>query len=317
MSYARNPRKRIIRGTSSDELRRGGRRTSEELDIEGDDMPFVRLGSSSIGTAQDVVQRIGNAIIGGDFGGNARGERAIDIQITRFSGYDENDDGIVDASYVASGDSSVVFGRDSRASGVPSVAIGVGNVVDGASSVGLGMFNEVSVGIAAAIGYGNIISTQNEGAAFGVGNSVSGFRALAVGRGSVASNDSTIAVGAAANVSGYRAIGIGAAVGVRGSHAIGLGVSSSTGISAERAIAIGYQAQSLVTDQAVIAATALKMQTVLSPLTYESVITTSAAAPVTGNLATWADVDRIGDAGVALSSVATIANVRKMISMRA
>ena len=45
MAYTRNPRKRIIRGpSSSDELRRGGRRTSEEFDPDDVDAPFVRLG---------------------------------------------------------------------------------------------------------------------------------------------------------------------------------------------------------------------------------------------------------------------------------
>ena len=46
VAYTRNPRKRIIRGpSSSDELRRGGRRTSENLTQTTWDAPFVRLGN--------------------------------------------------------------------------------------------------------------------------------------------------------------------------------------------------------------------------------------------------------------------------------
>lgn len=49
---------------------------------------FVRAAQSSVSFLQSAVQRVGNSIIGGDFGGNARGLRAIDIQITRGEPYD-------------------------------------------------------------------------------------------------------------------------------------------------------------------------------------------------------------------------------------
>lgn len=303
MAYTRNPRKRIIRGSSSDELRRGGRRTSEEFVVEGDDFPFVRLGSSAIGTQQDVVQRIGNAIIGGDFGGNARGEGALDIQVTRFSGYDEFDVGIVDASYVASGSSSIAIGRDSRAAGAQAVAMGYANIADSTYSVAVGAGNEVTVGLAVAVGAFNSVSVANEGVALGYANIVTGFRGVAVGRTARVDYDYGVAVGNNATAR-ERAVALGATAGAHGLSSVSIGESSFTDSVAARAIAIGKNAEALVSDQAVIAATTIKMQVSYLPTVVESVITTSVAAPVTGNVATWADVDRIGDGGIVVGDVA-------------
>ena len=292
--YSRNPRKRVIRGSSADELRQSGRRRSEEMTPDEFDMPFVRLGSSAIGTGQDVVQRIGDAIIGGDFGGNARGEGAMDVQVTRFSGYDEDDVGIVDVSYVASGHSAVAIGRDQRAAGSTSIALGVGNIADGASSIAIGNSNEALAGLSVAVGLGNEVSEQGPGAgdgiAVGVGNIVRGFRALAVGRSARAEEDYGVAGGYLA-VAGDRAVAIGA-----NSYAAGV-----------RSVAIGLQAISLASDQAVIAATAIKMQVSYIPTIHESVITT-ADTPTPGNLVIWTDSDGIEDAGVAASAFALAAH---------
>ena len=254
--YSRNPRKRVIRGSSSDELRPGGRRTSEEFVVEGDDeLPFVRLGSSAIGTQQDVVQRIGSAIIGGDFGGNARGRGAIDIQITR-----DYDDPSGD-SQVASGIDSIAIGASSTASGLRSVALGVSAIASGVDAVAVNGTAAGQTGLALL-------------------GSAGAIQSIAIGQDSAATVD--------------------------GGYGVALGPQAKS--QAFAAVALGYQAQSAVNYQGVIAATALKMQTALSPLTYESIITTAAAAPVTGNVVTWADVDRIGDGGVALSALAPLAS---------
>lgn len=227
MAYTRNPRKRVIRGNPRDELRRGGRRPSEEVGTGDDDFPFVRLGSSAIGTGQDVVQRIGDAIIGGDFGGNARGSGAIDIQLERDPEISVFWVGAA-GSHVASGKESVLFGNWGRSTGKSSVSIGNANAADGDYSFALG-----------------------------VGGQATGDYSFALGHASV-----------------------------------------STGV---RSVAIGKSALAASPDEAVIAATSLRMQTAVG--VYESVITT-ADTPVTGNLVTWADVDRVADAGFAASAVA-------------
>ncbi len=99
-----------------------------EADPMGDEeFPFVDVGRSVIGTAQDVVQRIGNAIIGGDFSGNARGQTAIDIQISRTL-----------AIQVASGANAIVFGRDCEGDGEDCVVIGNACHGDGAGAVAIG-----------------------------------------------------------------------------------------------------------------------------------------------------------------------------------
>lgn len=269
MAYQRNPRRRVVRGSSSDELRRGGRRTSEELDIEDDDMSFVRLGSSAIGTAQDVVQRIGDAIIGGDFGGNARGEAAIDIQIDR---NESSVSTVPDPTLVASGDGAVAFGRRLKASGANSVALGVNTEVTGQNSVGVGT---ASVTGAGSTGIGvDVFATGLDSTVIGQGTA-SGAQSVAIGVGDVlASGEAAVAIG------------------------------SSATASAQGAIALGENALADEAYETVIRANKIRMQTTTSPANQEAVITTSDAAPVTGNVVTWSDVDRIGDAGYAASDVA-------------
>jgi hypothetical protein len=83
--------------------------------LEKDDaeFPFVQVSRPEIGQLWDVVRRIGNAIIGGDFSGNARGQGSIDIQQARANPED-----------VASGEKSIIFGSYARASGARSLALG-------------------------------------------------------------------------------------------------------------------------------------------------------------------------------------------------
>jgi len=300
MAYTRNPRKRVVRGSSVDELRQAGRRPSEELTESDVDMPFVNLAGSIIGTFQDVVKRVGNAIIGGDFGGNARGNTAIDIQIERF-----NSSSVQDVTRVASGSGAVLFGRNSRAAGNGAIAVGVGALADGDFSVALGQGNAAGAGALAVNGS----ATGDFAVAVGGQADASGNSAIAIGEIAVASGAWAIAVGG----NETRATGLGAIA--MGSEARGEGdwtvaIGDGAGGNGARSIAIGYQPYTNVDDQAVIAATSFKMQTsrtgnpVVS--TYESVITTSEASPVTGNRAKFLDVDRVGDAGVAAADLGSM-----------
>lgn len=93
------------------------------------DEGFVSTARSAVGTSQDVVQRIGDAIIGGDFTGNARGQNALDIQIRRFN-----------PTEVASGVEAVALGKAIQASGTATTAIGSSLIVSGylASAFGFG-----------------------------------------------------------------------------------------------------------------------------------------------------------------------------------
>jgi len=309
MAYTRNPRKRIVRGSSVDELRQAGRRPSEELRESDVDMPFVNLASSSIGTAQDVVQRIGNAIIGGDFGGNARGSGAIDIQIERSADTD-----------VASGVWAVAFGRHVEASGVDSIAIGARVKATGAGAVALGNAeahgnSSLAVGpgalVSAGASFGIAIGDQSwvsmrGGIAIGQIVEATGQSALAIGDNEVrAIGDRSIALGSEARAAAIESISLG--------HVAGYAYDAGGDHIANglRSISIGKNAYAGSADEAVIAATAIKMQTSRvggypSTFTYESVITTSEASPVTGNLAKFLDVDRVGDAGVAAADLGSM-----------
>lgn len=87
----------------------------DSQDSLGDEaeFPFVRVARPEVGTLWDVIRRVGQAIIGGDFSGNARGAGAIDVQVERTNPAD-----------VASGDTSVIFGTQCRASATRSMAFG-------------------------------------------------------------------------------------------------------------------------------------------------------------------------------------------------
>ena len=301
MAYERNPRKRIVRGNSPDELRSAGRRRSEELSPDGFDMPFVRLGNSVIGTAQDVVQRVGDAIIGGDFGGNARGSGAIDIQIERMV---DNLSSTPDAGKVASGDGSILFGRSGRAAGFQAVAIGVGAIADGDYSTALGRGsalgdNSIAIGGSAGL-------SAEGGVAIGSQANVSGYGGIAIGLIAEAAADA-IAIGEQEVYAlGVRSIAVGLEARADGDDSIAIGYAAGYNQPAsagDRSIAIGRAAWAASSDQAVIAATEIKMQTASSPYTYESIITT-ADTPTAGNLAIWTDSDGIEDAGVAVGWLA-------------
>ena len=90
-------------------------REDPDADPSQDDseFPFVQVARPEIGTIWDVVRRIGQSIIGGDFSGNPRGAGSIDIQVDRSAPED-----------VASGETSVIFGTHCRASAARAMAFG-------------------------------------------------------------------------------------------------------------------------------------------------------------------------------------------------
>ncbi len=102
---------------------------------------FVRFSSSDIEQAQDVVRRIGTAIIGGDFTGKDRGHDAIDIQNSR-TGSDQ----------VAGGESAICFGALNKATGARSMAVGVQNWATATEAFALGAASSALGQGSAAIG---------------------------------------------------------------------------------------------------------------------------------------------------------------------
>ncbi len=136
---------------------------------------FVKTGRSVIGTAQDVVQRIGSAIIGGDFSGDARGEQAIDIQ-----GWREV------ASQVAAGKQSIAFGAENQVLSEGGIAIGRGNTVASDSN------NGVAIGFESA-------TSGSQACCFGFRATAEGALTTAVGSYALALADGVTAIGANAH----------------------------------------------------------------------------------------------------------------------
>jgi|GEM_PF-4000677 hypothetical protein len=108
------------------------------------DTKFVRAAKNAVGTQFDIIQRVGNAIIGGNFLGNARGEYAIDIQPSRDADEDGNTEVASGNSAIAignalqsSGNSAIALGLGTRATGNSSISIGVGGSADGNNSIAL------------------------------------------------------------------------------------------------------------------------------------------------------------------------------------
>lgn len=132
---------------------------------------FVKAQRSTVGILQDVVQRVGDAIIGGDFGGNARGLYALDFQIQR----QEN-------TFVASGERAIAIGSQNQAAGIRAVAIGYNVKVTGDFAVGLGAQVGVYAGGGVAVGYScNAYNTYCVSLGVGCGNFVQGIGASSIG----------------------------------------------------------------------------------------------------------------------------------------
>lgn len=178
--YVRKP-KRVTR--------RGGKFTGPQ---------FVRAARANIAQTQDVVQRIANAIIGGDFTGNARGQYAFDLQVIRSSPAD-----------VASGDYAVAVGYANIAAGLNSVAIGnsvhayqqyafalgTSSSADGQNAVAIGsVANALSDGALALGDTASVDINSPYGTALG-SHASAGARGIALGYQAAANADEVVLAG--------------------------------------------------------------------------------------------------------------------------
>lgn len=90
------------------------------------------------------VRRVGTALIGGDFTGNARGTNTLDIQSARSL-----------ATQIASGENCVTIGNNNTATETASLACGNKNTASGIYSTACGYNNTASGYYSTAIGYRN------------------------------------------------------------------------------------------------------------------------------------------------------------------
>lgn len=149
-------------------------------------------------------------------GGNKRGTRSVDLQLNRTS-----------ATQVASGNNSVVGGRENTVSGNDSVAFGAGNTASGSFATASGVSCIVS-GIlgATAIGYLNTSSAQSS-TSFGYGNTASGSQSSAIGSQNTASGNNSFAGGDRCQATGSDAIAFGNNAYANAEHAIAMGYYTS------------------------------------------------------------------------------------------
>ncbi len=173
---------------------------------------------------QDVIQRIGRAIIGGDFTGNGRGDGSLDFQTSRTA-----------PDQVAAGGHSIALGAENTAATDLTIAIGRHNLASSA--------NPLHGGI--AIGADNV-ALGEEAVALGANCLAGSHRTVAVGDTAIAADDFALALGTLANAGGSKSI----AVGVQATTATltGLGaaaVGAGAHATGENAVALGAQAHAL------------------------------------------------------------------------
>ncbi len=200
------------------------RRQADPGDGGARDEGFVQVSRSVIGQMQDVIQRIGRAIIGGDFTGNGRGDGSLDFQTSRS-----------DPAQVAAGAQSIALGAENTAATDLTIAIGRHNL---ASST-----NPLHGGI--AIGADNT-ALGEDAVALGANCLAGSHRTVAVGDTAVAADDFALALGTLSNAGGSKSI----AVGVQATTATLTGLeSAAVGASAhatgENAVALGSEAHAL------------------------------------------------------------------------
>jgi hypothetical protein len=199
-------------------------RTADPGDASEADAGFVQVSRSVIGQMQDVIQRIGRAIIGGDFTGNGRGDGALDFQTSR-----------TDPAQVAAGAQAIAIGAENSAATDLTITMGRHNT---ASST-----NPLHGGI--AIGADNT-ALGEDAVALGANCLAGSHRTVAMGDTAVAADDFALALGTLANAGGAKSIAIGvqatteSLVGL-GSVAVGPG-AHTTG---ENAAALGNEAHAL------------------------------------------------------------------------
>jgi hypothetical protein len=156
-------------------------------------------------------------------GGNARGSKAVDLQVDRAA-----------ATQVASGAQSAVLGGASNtASGQYAVAAGIGNIVSGIGSVALGDTNVASGATSVALGTGNAAS-GDQSIALGQGGQASGaWSACLGGTQCIADSDYATALGGYSNLA-------------HGDYSIALGRLCTTDAAAMASVASGYRSTALL-----------------------------------------------------------------------
>jgi hypothetical protein len=142
-------------------------------------MGFVHSSSAMLSAGRALVQRLGLALIGGDFTGNSRGQYSVDLQGTRDRVW-----------AVASGDHAVAVGNSNEASGISAIAIGDGCVASGRSAVAMGSTPNASADYAAAFGVGMTAEGEHS-LALGAAGGALGAGSVAIGFGSWARVDWT------------------------------------------------------------------------------------------------------------------------------
>jgi hypothetical protein len=146
-----------------------------------------------VGNLQALLQRIGTALIGGDFTGGARGHQSVDIQ-----------GGRSDPGMVAAGARSICVGSDNRAARDLCVAIGKGNTADSGNPL-----------------YGSV--------ALGTDNITDGENSVAVGADCRAVADRSVAVGDTAHAEDMLALAAGCEAHASGTHGLALGAAAYAG----------------------------------------------------------------------------------------
>ncbi len=160
------------------------------------DPAYVQASRSVVGNLQALLQRIGTALIGGDFTGGARGHQSVDIQ-----------GGRGDPSQVAAGAQSICLGSDNRSARDLCVAIGKGNTADSGNPL-----------------YGSV--------ALGTDNVTDGENSVAVGSDCRAVADRSVAVGDTAHAEDLLALAVGAEAHASGLHGIAIGAVAQAGQAA-------------------------------------------------------------------------------------
>jgi hypothetical protein len=193
-------------------------------DAGGADEGFVQVSRSAIGRLQDVIQRIGRAIIGGDFTGAGRGDGALDFQTSRS-----------DPAQVAAGAQSIAIGAENTAATDLTIAVGRHNTASSS--------NPLHGGI--AIGADNT-ALGEDAVALGANCLAGSHRTVAVGDTAIAADDFALALGTLASAGAVKSIAVGVQATTApltgiGSVAIGAG-AHTTG---ENAAALGNEAHAL------------------------------------------------------------------------
>src|SRR3972149_2242865 len=139
------------------------------------------------------------AVIGGDFGGNARGDLALDIQTNR-----------TNVNQVASGEEAVALGTRCMAATDDSVGVGHYCRVEpgGSGGVALGHYCHVLTGTGVAVG-DVADASGDESVAVGKNVIAAGLQGISIGKGADSDGEKAVAVGYNSYAGSYGSAGLG------------------------------------------------------------------------------------------------------------